>query len=68
MESAIIELQIKGLTKEETLRYQEILHALIQCGGLSGVKGGRTIIHFDGEGIFQGIELDYWPFRRRKKT
>lgn len=63
-----IELNIEGIGKEETLKYQEILVALISSGGLSGVKGGKTIIHFDAEGIFQGIELDYWPWRRRKKV
>ena len=63
-----IELNIEGLTKEETLRHQEILHALVSSGGLSGVKGGQTIIHFDGEGNFQGIQLSYWPWRKRKKV
>ena len=53
-------------SEQETLKYREILLALISCGGLSGVKNGKTIIHFDNEGVFQGIELDYWPWRRRK--
>jgi hypothetical protein len=68
MEKGKIQLNIEGIDEVDTLRYQEILVALIACGGLSGVKGGRTIIHFDQEGVFQGIELDYWPWRRRKKT
>jgi hypothetical protein len=63
-----IELTIEGVSTEDTIRYQEIFVALIASGGLSGVKGGKTIIHFDAEGIFQGIELDYWPWRRRKKV
>lgn len=67
MNSAIIELKIEGIDQETTLKYQEILHALIACGGLSGVKNGKTIIHFDQDGIFKGIELDYWPWRRRTK-
>ena len=62
-----IELHLDGNTKEEIDKYLEIFRALLQSGGLSGVKGGKTIIHFDAEGTFQGIELDYWPFRRRKK-
>lgn len=60
-----IKLQIEGISKEDTLRYQEILVALISCGGLSGVKSGQTIIHFDGDGNFQGVQLSYWPWRRR---
>ena len=64
----IIQLDIdRELSQEEIKSYQEILIALISCGGLSGVKGGKTILHFDGTGIFQGIELDYWPWRRRTK-
>ena len=64
----IIQLDIdRELTRYEIKNYQEILVALISCGGLSGVKGGKTILHFDGTGIFQGIELDYWPWRRRNK-
>lgn len=47
-------------------RFVEIFEALISSGGLTGVKGGKTIIHFDGKGVFQGINLDYWPYRRRK--
>ena len=47
---------------------QDIFLALIKSGGLTGVKGGKTILHFDADGVFQGIELDYWPFRRRKLT
>lgn len=58
----------RELDEDEIVKYQEILVALISCGGLSGVKGGKTIIHFDGDGIFQGIEFDYWPWRRRKKV
>ena len=45
---------------------KQIFNALISCGALTGVKGGKAVIHFDAEGVFQGIELDYWPFRRRK--
>ena len=64
-----IELNIgRELTREELIRYQEIIVALISCGGLSGVKGGQTIIHFDGEGNFQGVQLSYWPFRRRRNS
>ena len=51
---------------EQIDKATEIFTALIKSGGLWGVKGGKTIIHFDGDGLFQGIELDYWPWRRRK--
>lgn len=51
---------------EEVLQVQEIFLALLKCGGLLGVKGGSTNIHFDGEGRFRHIQLDYVPFRKRK--
>ena len=45
---------------------QEIFTALVSSGGLTGVKGGQTIIHFDGNGLFQKVELKYVPWIRRK--
>jgi hypothetical protein len=66
MEHGEIKLQIDNLGVEELAKYQEILFALISCGGLSGVKNGRTVIHFDQDGVFKGIQLDYWPWSRRK--
>lgn len=54
------------LDQYEVARIQEIFLALVSSGGLTGVRGGKTIIHFDAEGVFQGVELDYWPWRRRK--
>ena len=57
---------VGALSKEQLLSIQEIVSALISSGGLTGVKGGKTLIHFDANGIFMGVELDYWPWRRRK--
>lgn len=48
-------------------KIKEIVRALVQSGGLTGVKSGKTIIHFDADANFMGIELDYWPWRKRKK-
>lgn len=53
-------------TEDKQKKIEEIVIALVSSGGLTGVKGGKTIIHFDANGIFQGIELDYWPWRRKK--
>ncbi|MBI5573484.1 MAG: hypothetical protein HY919_02890 [Elusimicrobia bacterium] len=67
-----IELIIKNTenlgewTPEKKERIQEIITALISSGGLTGIRGGKTIIHFDGDGNFRGVALDYWPFRNRK--
>ena len=63
-----VQIKIEGVSQEEVDKYSEIFHALIKSGGLSGVKGGKTIIHFDGDGNFMGISLDYWPWRKRKKA
>ena len=61
-----IKLEIVGEKPEDVAKLQEIFLALLATGGLTGVKGGKTIIHFDADGIFQGVELDYWPWRRRR--
>ena len=45
--------------------FAEIFEALIVSGGLTGVKGGSTNIHFDSQGLFKGINLNYWPYRKR---
>lgn len=57
----------REMTPEEVQKTQEILVALVACGGIFGVRSGRTIIHFDMEANFMGVELDYWPYRKRKK-
>lgn len=58
----------KSFTTQERIdKYVEIFTILIEKGALDGVKGGSAIIHFDSDGVFQGVELDYWPWRRRKK-
>lgn len=50
----------------EMSRIQEICAALVGSGGVTGVKQGRTLLHFDAEGSFMGVELQYWPWRKRK--
>ena len=55
------------LGPRELINIQEILDAVISSGGFTGVRGGQTILHFDAQGIFQSVELDYHPWRRRKK-
>jgi len=47
---------------------KDIFAALISSGGLTGVRGGQTIIHFDAAGVFQGVQLSYWPWRKRAKS
>ena len=54
-------------TDERMAKYVEIFTVLIEKGALDGIRGGSAIIHFDSDGIFQGVELDYWPWRRRRK-
>jgi hypothetical protein len=57
---------VRNLDADSLVRCQEIFVALISSGGLTGVKGGKTVIHFDNEGLFQKIQLDYYPWQRRK--
>ena len=60
----IINLEIEGATTEQLTKYKEILSVLLEKGALDGVRGGSTIIHFDGKARFRGIQLDYWPYRK----
>ena len=57
---------VGDFTNEKQKRIEEIFTALIISGGLTGVRGGQTIIHFDADGRFQGVQLSYWPWRRKK--
>lgn len=61
----LIKIEVEGATQEEIKRYEEILGVLLKVGGLDGVKSGKTIINFDANGVFMGINLDYWPWKRR---
>jgi len=64
----ILQLDIKNtenMGAPDKKRIEEIFSALLASGGITGVKGGQTIIHFDGDGIFQKIELKYFPWMRR---
>jgi len=61
-----IEIKIEGATREQLIKYTEILTILLDKGALDGVKGGQTILHWDSEGKFQGVQLSYWPWRKRK--
>jgi hypothetical protein len=65
-----IKLNIKNITnlpmEPDLPRLTEIFEALLVSGGLTGVKGGKTIIHFDSDGIFQRVQLDYYPWVKRK--
>lgn len=56
-----------NLTQFDKIRFEEIFTALIQSGGLTGVKGGKTVIHFDQDGTFQKIQLDYYPWQKRNQ-
>ena len=45
--------------------FAKIFELLINKGALTGIKGGKAMLHFDGDGIFRGLELDYWPWKKR---
>lgn len=62
-----LELDIdRDLDANEIERVKEVVSPLIKSGALFGVRGGKAIIHFDADGIFQGVELQYWPWRKRR--
>lgn len=67
-----IELNIKNtenigdLTPSRIKHYEDIVTAVISSGALDGIRGGKAILHFDASGVFQGVQLEYWPWRRKK--
>lgn len=56
---------LDSMTSSDLNEMKQIIEALIVTGGLTGVKGGQTIIHFDAFGVFQKIELKYFPWVRK---
>jgi hypothetical protein len=62
-----IKIQIENKNEDEIAQIVEIFTALLQCGGLNGVKAGSTNIHYDEQGTFQGIKFEYWPWKKRRK-
>lgn len=60
-------IQLGDVSKEEAEQIDEIFNALVKCGGLTKVKAGRTIIHFNYKGTFKSIGLDYKPWIKREK-
>ena len=56
---------IDNLSQSDIIKIQTIIEALVTSGGLTGVKGGQTIIHFDHEGKFKSVQLSYYPFVNR---
>ncbi len=68
-----LELTIKNtenvgmMSDHDVAQIDEVMNALIATGGLTGVKNGQTVIHFDHQGVFQRIELRYFPWQRRRQ-
>ena len=58
----------RSITNDDRVKIQEIVSALIRTGSLIGVRSGFTGIHFDHEGNFTRIQLDYQPFVKRKNS
>ena len=64
----MIELKIGDITPDDTDKYREIFQVLAASGTLKLKNVGITL-HIDGNGVFQGIELqNYWPWRKKDLT
>ena len=61
-----IKLEVEDASPEKIEKYTEIFSILIEKGALDGIRGGSAIIHFDNDCTFRGVQLDYWPWRKRK--
>lgn len=47
----------------DAVKFEKIFRVLIEKGALSGVRGGKTIIHFDEVGNFRGVSFDYMVWK-----
>ena len=61
----MIEVNIPDRDDKYAQKYQEIIIALISSGAFD-LRNGKAILHFDNESTFQGVQLDYWAFKRKK--
>lgn len=61
-----IQIKVEDATEEQIQKYEEIFAVLLEKGALDGIRGGSAILHFDSNCTFQGVELNYWPWRRKK--
>jgi hypothetical protein len=53
------------LTPEMLRTFGQIFKILIEKGALTGIKNGCAKIHFDSNGRFVGVQMDYWPWRKK---
>lgn len=65
MNKVIFEVETNEIYSQDDVdKINQIFNALISTGGLLGMKNGSTSIHFDKNGDFQAIRLDYTPWRK----
>jgi len=56
---------VGDMTPEKMRIFGEIFKVLIEKGALTGIRNGCVKIHFDNFGRFAGIQMDYWPWKRK---
>lgn len=61
----MIEVNIPDKSEEYANKYQEIIVALISSGAFD-LRNGKAVLHFDNDSTFQGVQLDYWAFKRKR--
>jgi len=55
----------ENFSEDEVKQINEIFHALIRTGSLTGMRNGSATIHFDKDGEFKGIRADHWAWKKR---
>lgn len=58
-----IVIELLDTNEEQITKYEKIFRILIDKGALDGVRGGKTIIHWDAVGKFRGISFDYFVWK-----
>ena len=60
-----IQVDIPDVNDDDKIKkYQEIIVSLIGSGAFD-LKNGKAIIHFDWNSIYQGVQLEYWAYKRK---
>lgn len=63
----IIKLEVEGASEEQIEKYAEIFNVLLMKGALDGMRNGGATIHFGPQCEFVGVEMKYWPWRKRER-
>lgn len=66
IEIGTITIQLDNVSEADTMRLKESVHTLIANGTLN-IRGGKAILHFDGDGRLMKVDHDFCKWIRKKQ-